>query len=115
MLIWFVERSPRAGELERAQLLCEKFLGCANHLGFYSEELGSNGQHRELSSSVNTSRTDQGKQRIWRARSAERAAPSGRLHKRLQVVIPEVWGDVGSNFASCVLPCLKRTRKRAPL
>jgi GH15 family glucan-1,4-alpha-glucosidase len=42
---WHVECLARAGELERAQLLFEKLLGYANHLGLYSEELGSNGQH----------------------------------------------------------------------
>ena len=34
-----------AGNLEKAQLLFEKLLGYANHLGLYSEELGGNGQH----------------------------------------------------------------------
>jgi GH15 family glucan-1,4-alpha-glucosidase len=42
---WYVECLARAGELEKAQLLFEKLLGYANHLGLYSEELGSNGQH----------------------------------------------------------------------
>jgi GH15 family glucan-1,4-alpha-glucosidase len=42
---WYVECLARGGELERAQLLFEKLLGYANHLGLYSEELGSNGQH----------------------------------------------------------------------
>jgi GH15 family glucan-1,4-alpha-glucosidase len=42
---WYVECLARAGELERAQLLFEKLLGYANHLGLYSEELGSSGQH----------------------------------------------------------------------
>ena len=42
---WYVECLARAGELERAQLQFEKLLGYANHLGLYSEELGSNGQH----------------------------------------------------------------------
>lgn len=41
---WYVECLARAGELERAQLLFEKLLGYANHLGLYSEELDSNGQ-----------------------------------------------------------------------
>jgi GH15 family glucan-1,4-alpha-glucosidase len=31
--------------LEKAQLLFEKLLGYANHLGLYSEELGANGRH----------------------------------------------------------------------
>lgn len=42
---WYVECLARAGELEKAQLLFEKLLGYANHLGLYSEELGSSGQH----------------------------------------------------------------------
>jgi GH15 family glucan-1,4-alpha-glucosidase len=42
---WFVECLARAGELEKAQLLFEKLLGYANHLGLYSEQLGANGQH----------------------------------------------------------------------
>ena len=33
------------GELEKAQLLFEKLLGYANHLGLYSEELGADGRH----------------------------------------------------------------------
>ena len=41
---WYVECLARAGELDRAQLLFEKLLGYANHLGLYSEELDSNGQ-----------------------------------------------------------------------
>ncbi len=42
---WYVECLARAGDLEKAQLLFEKLLGYANHLGLYSEQLGSNGQH----------------------------------------------------------------------
>jgi GH15 family glucan-1,4-alpha-glucosidase len=42
---WYVECLARAGELEKAQLLFEKLLSYANHLGLYSEQLGSNGQH----------------------------------------------------------------------
>ncbi len=42
---WYVECLARAGELEKAQLLFEKLLGYANHLGLYSEELGGQGQH----------------------------------------------------------------------
>jgi GH15 family glucan-1,4-alpha-glucosidase len=42
---WYIECLARAGELEKAQLLFEKLLGYANHLGLYSEELGSNGRH----------------------------------------------------------------------
>lgn len=42
---WYVECLTRAGDLAKAQLLFEKLLGYANHLGLYSEELGSNGRH----------------------------------------------------------------------
>ncbi len=42
---WYVECLARAGELEKAELLFEKLLGYANHLGLYSEELGPDGRH----------------------------------------------------------------------
>ena len=42
---WYVECLARAGDLEKAQLLFEKLLGYANHLGLFSEELGSSGEH----------------------------------------------------------------------
>ena len=42
---WYVECLARAGDLEKAQLLFEKLLGYANHLGLYSEELGEDGRH----------------------------------------------------------------------
>jgi len=42
---WYVECLARAGELEKAQLLFEKLLGYANHLGLYAEELGRDGRH----------------------------------------------------------------------
>ena len=42
---WYDECLARAGELEKAQLLFEKVLGYASHLGLYSEELGANGRH----------------------------------------------------------------------
>jgi GH15 family glucan-1,4-alpha-glucosidase len=42
---WYIECLARAGELEKAQLLFEKLLGYANHLGLYSEEIGPSGQH----------------------------------------------------------------------
>jgi len=42
---WYVECLARSGDLERAQLLFEKLLGYANHLGLYSEELGADGRH----------------------------------------------------------------------
>ena len=42
---WYIECLARAGQLEKAQLLFEKLLGYANHLGLYSEELGADGRH----------------------------------------------------------------------
>jgi GH15 family glucan-1,4-alpha-glucosidase len=45
LLILYVECRARAGDLEKAQLLLEKLLGYANHLGLYSEELGADGRH----------------------------------------------------------------------
>ena len=42
---WYVECLARAGDLEKAQLLFEKLLGYANHLGLYSEEIGAEGRH----------------------------------------------------------------------
>jgi len=42
---WYIECLARAGELEKAQLLFEKLMGYANHLGLYSEEIGPSGQH----------------------------------------------------------------------
>jgi GH15 family glucan-1,4-alpha-glucosidase len=41
---WYIECLARAGELEKAQLLFEKLLGYANHLGLYSEQIGPSGQ-----------------------------------------------------------------------
>jgi GH15 family glucan-1,4-alpha-glucosidase len=42
---WYIECLARAGELEKAQLLFEKLLGYANHVGLYSEQIGPSGQH----------------------------------------------------------------------
>ncbi|GGH12250.1 glycoside hydrolase family 15 protein [Silvibacterium dinghuense] len=42
---WFVESLARSHQLEKAQLLFEKMLGYANHLGLYAEQLGSSGEH----------------------------------------------------------------------
>ncbi len=42
---WFIECLARSHQTERAQLLFEKMLGYANHLGLYSEQLGSSGEH----------------------------------------------------------------------
>ena len=42
---WFIECLARSHQLEKARLLFDKMLGYANHLGLYSEQLGSSGQH----------------------------------------------------------------------
>ncbi|MEO2169456.1 MAG: glycoside hydrolase family 15 protein [bacterium] len=42
---WYVECLSLSGQLDKAQLLFEKMLGYANHLGLYSEELGPAGEH----------------------------------------------------------------------
>src|ERR1700720_3268652 len=42
---WYIECLARAGELEKAQLLFEKLLGYANHLGLYSGQIGPSAQH----------------------------------------------------------------------
>jgi GH15 family glucan-1,4-alpha-glucosidase len=41
---WFIECLARAGQVEKAHLLFDRVLGYANHLGLFSEELGSNGE-----------------------------------------------------------------------
>jgi GH15 family glucan-1,4-alpha-glucosidase len=41
---WYVECLARAGRLEEAQLAFEKMLTYANHLGLYSEQIGSTGE-----------------------------------------------------------------------
>jgi GH15 family glucan-1,4-alpha-glucosidase len=41
---WNVECLARSGDLKQARFYFEKALGYANHLGLYSEELGSNGE-----------------------------------------------------------------------
>jgi GH15 family glucan-1,4-alpha-glucosidase len=42
---WFVECVARAGDVQKARLVFEKMLGYANHLGFYAEQLGRQGEH----------------------------------------------------------------------
>jgi GH15 family glucan-1,4-alpha-glucosidase len=42
---WYIECLARSHQVEKARLLFDKMLGYANHLGLYSEELGSSGQH----------------------------------------------------------------------
>ncbi|HEX8374254.1 MAG TPA: glycoside hydrolase family 15 protein, partial [Geminicoccaceae bacterium] len=42
---WYIECLAKAGRVEEAQLLFEKMLGYANHLGLYAEELGPSGEH----------------------------------------------------------------------
>jgi pentatricopeptide repeat protein len=41
---WLVECLARAGRLREARLIFERMLSYANHLGLYSEEIGSHGQ-----------------------------------------------------------------------
>jgi GH15 family glucan-1,4-alpha-glucosidase len=41
---WLVEAMARAGYIEEAQLLFEKLLSYANHLGLFSEEISSRGE-----------------------------------------------------------------------
>jgi GH15 family glucan-1,4-alpha-glucosidase len=41
---WLIECLARAGQLDKARLLFDKMLGYANHVGLYSEQLGSNGE-----------------------------------------------------------------------
>lgn len=42
---WYIECLARAHRTEKARLLFDKMLGYANHLGLYSEQLGSSGEH----------------------------------------------------------------------
>jgi GH15 family glucan-1,4-alpha-glucosidase len=41
---WYVEALAWAGRLEEAQLIFEKMLTYANHLGLYAEEIGPSGE-----------------------------------------------------------------------
>lgn len=49
---WYIECLAPSGELGKAQLLFEKMLGYANHLGLYSEELGADGRPWKLPAGV---------------------------------------------------------------
>ena len=42
---WFIEALARSGQMEKAQILFEKMIGYANHLGLYAEQLGESGEH----------------------------------------------------------------------
>jgi GH15 family glucan-1,4-alpha-glucosidase len=42
---WFIECLARSHQTGKARLLFDKVLGYANHLGLYSEQLGSSGEH----------------------------------------------------------------------
>jgi len=42
---WLIECLARAGQVDKARLQFDKMIGYANHLGLYSEELGSSGEH----------------------------------------------------------------------
>jgi len=41
---WYVEALTRAGRLDEARIVFEKMLSYGNHLGLYSEEIGSSGE-----------------------------------------------------------------------
>ena len=41
---WYVDALARAGRLDEARLVFEKMHTYANHLGLYSEEIGSTGE-----------------------------------------------------------------------
>lgn len=41
---WLIECLARAGQVDKARLLFDKMLGYANHVGLYSEQLGSSGE-----------------------------------------------------------------------
>jgi GH15 family glucan-1,4-alpha-glucosidase len=41
---WYVDALARAGRLDEAELVFEKMLTYANHLGLYSEEIGLTGE-----------------------------------------------------------------------
>jgi GH15 family glucan-1,4-alpha-glucosidase len=41
---WLVECLARAGEVVRAELLFEKIMSYANHVGLFSEEIDENGE-----------------------------------------------------------------------
>ena len=41
---WMVEAMARAGRVEEAQLMFEKLISYANHLGLFSEEIGNKGE-----------------------------------------------------------------------
>lgn len=42
---WYIQCVAKSGETEKANLLFEKLLGYANHLGLYAEQIGIDGQH----------------------------------------------------------------------
>ncbi len=42
---WLIECLARAGQVDKARLRFDKMLGYTNHLGLYSEQLGSSGEH----------------------------------------------------------------------
>lgn len=42
---WYIENLAKIGKVEEARLQFEKMLGYANHLGLFSEQLGTRGNH----------------------------------------------------------------------
>jgi GH15 family glucan-1,4-alpha-glucosidase len=43
---WWVECLAGGGELRKAEMVFEKVLGYANHLGLYAEQIGPDGRHQ---------------------------------------------------------------------
>ena len=57
---WLVEAMARAGIVEEAQLIFEKLLGYANHLGLFSEEVSGEGRTpRQFPAGADAPRADQ--------------------------------------------------------
>jgi GH15 family glucan-1,4-alpha-glucosidase len=42
---WYVQALAHGGNLQEAQLIFERLLGYANHVGLYAEQLGPSGEH----------------------------------------------------------------------
>ncbi len=42
---WYVEALALAGNLQKARFIFEKMLGYSNHVGLYSEQIGTQGEH----------------------------------------------------------------------
>ena len=74
---WLVEAMARAGDIEEAQLLFEKLLSFASHLGLFSEEISANGN---LTGNFPQALTHLGL--ISAAYSLDRVLDEGKYHQR---------------------------------